>query len=117
MSDTNELLDRLYGLPLGEFTQARDQLAAELRGSGNRDAAARVKKLRRPSVAAWAVNQLVRHHRSEVQGLLSVGGDARTGQREALSGGGAEGIRENTTRRRRVVDRLLGSAEDMLTNG
>lgn len=117
MSDTNELLDRLYGLPLGEFTQARDQLAAELRESGDRDAAARVKKLRRPSVAAWAVNQLVRHHRSEVQELLSVGDDVRTGQRAALSGGGAEGIREITTRRRRVVDRLLDGAEDLLTKG
>lgn len=114
MTDTNEPVDLLYGLPLGEFTAARDQLVAELRESGHRDAAARVKKLRRPSVSAWVVNQLVRHHRSEVQDLLSVGDDVRKGQRAALSGGGAEGIREITTRRRRVVDRLLDGAEDLL---
>jgi hypothetical protein len=115
MADTNESLDRLYGLPLGEFTPARDQLVAELRELGDRDAAARVKKLRRPSVSAWVVNQLVRHQRSDVQELLSVGDDVRTGQRAALSGGGAEGIREITARRRRVVDRLLDGAEDLLT--
>jgi hypothetical protein len=115
MTETNESLDRLYGVPLGEFTAVRDQLAAELRELGDRDAAARVKKLRRPSVSAWVVNQLARVHRSGVQELLSVGEDVRTGQRAALSGGGAERIREITTRRRRVVDRLLDGAEDLLT--
>jgi hypothetical protein len=115
LTDTNAPLDRLYGLPLGEFTAARDQLVAELRESGDRDAATRVKKLRRPSVSAWVVNQLVRQHLSEVQELLSVGNDVRKGQRAALSGRGAERIREITTRRRRVVDRLLDGAEDLLT--
>lgn len=114
MADTNERLDRLYGLPLGEFTPARDRLAADLREHGDGDDAARVKSLRRPTVSAWAVNQLVRNHRSEVQELLSVGEDVRAAQRAALSGGGAEGIRELTARRRRVLDRLLDRAEDLL---
>jgi hypothetical protein len=114
MADTDEHLDQLYGFPLDEFTPARDRLAAELGEQGDRDAAARVKKLRRPSVSAWTVNQLVRNHRGEVQELLSVGDDVRAAQRVALSGGGAEKIREITGRRRRVVDRLLDRAEDLL---
>jgi hypothetical protein len=114
MADTNEHLDRLYGLPLDEFTPARDRLAAELQGHGDAASAARIKKLRRPSVAAWAVNQLIRNHRSEVQELLSLGEEVRAAQRGALSGGGAEKIREITGRRRRVVDRLLDRAEDLL---
>jgi hypothetical protein len=114
MAETNEDLDRLYGLPPDEFTPARDRLAAELKEQGDGDSAAQVKKLRRPTVPAWAVNQLVRNHRSEVQELLSLGEEVRAAQRSALSGGGAEKIREITARRRRMMDRLLGRAEDLL---
>lgn len=116
MADADEHLDRLYGLPLGEFTSARDQLATELREQGDSGAATRVKKLRRPTLAAWAVNQLVRSRRADIQELLSVGDDVRAAQRAALSGGGAEGMREITVRRRRVVDRLLDRTEVLLTN-
>ena len=52
MAETSEQLDRLYGLPLNEFTSARDRLAAELRDQGDRDAATRVGKLR-PSTS-WS---------------------------------------------------------------
>src|SRR5687768_7611745 len=99
MAETDDHLDGLYGLPPDEFTSARDRLAAELQEQGERDAAARLKKLRKPTLPAWAVNQLVRKHRSEVQELLSVGDEVRAAQRAALSGSGAEGIREITGHR------------------
>ena len=114
MADTDKGLARLYGLPLDQFTSAREQLADELRDQGDRDAATTVKKLRRPTVSAWAINQLVRIHRTEVLELLSVGEEVRAAQRAALSGGGAEMIRELTARRRRVVDRLLDLTENLL---
>src|SRR3954464_3795685 len=44
--------DDLYGLPLDEFTSARDALAKRLRGEKRRDDADFVQRLRRPSVAA-----------------------------------------------------------------
>lgn len=110
MADPNDDLDRLYGLALEEFTPARDRLADELRAKGDREAAGRVKKLRKPSVSAWAVNQLVRKHVKNVQELLSVGEDVRS----ALSGGKAGEVRKITDRRRRLVDRLLDLAEDLL---
>jgi hypothetical protein len=114
MADTNGDLDRLFGLPLDEFTIGRDRLTSELREQGNRDAAARVKKLRRPSLSAWAVNQVVRNHLSEVQELLSVGDEVRAAQKAALSRGGAARIREIIDRRRKVVDGLLDRAEELL---
>jgi hypothetical protein len=114
MADVDEHLDRLYGLPLDEFTSARDRLAAELREQGDRDAATHLKKLRRPTLSAWAVNQLVRSRRSDIQELLSVGDDVRAAQRAALSGDAAKGMREITVRRRRVVDRLLDRSEVLL---
>lgn len=114
MADVNERIAELYGLMLDEFTPARDRLAAELREEGD-EAAAEVKKLRRPTVSAWAVNHLVRNHRREVQELFTVSDDIREAQRTALSGSGAEAMREITARRRRVVDGLVHRAEDLLT--
>ena len=54
--------DLLYGLPLDEFTPARNAAAKELRDQGLKAEADAVKALAKPSVAAWAVNQLTRHH-------------------------------------------------------
>ncbi len=65
-----EIIDRLYGLPLAEFTSARNESARELRTTGQRDASQRVKALRKPTAAAGAVNALVRDHREEVEQFL-----------------------------------------------
>jgi chromosome segregation ATPase len=42
-------VDRLYGLPLDEFTAARNSLARELKRSGDSAAATRVQELKKPS--------------------------------------------------------------------
>ena len=52
--------DALYGLPLDAFVAERDALAKRLRTDGRGGDADEVKALRKPSVAAWAVNQVVR---------------------------------------------------------
>ena len=66
----DEIIDRLYGLPLAEFTAARNEAARELRKAGEREAAERVKALRKPTAAAGAVNRLVREQRGEVEQFL-----------------------------------------------
>jgi hypothetical protein len=48
---TDEIIDELYGLPLSEFTQERNQAASELRRAGRGAEADQVKALRKPSVA------------------------------------------------------------------
>ncbi len=65
-----DIIDRLYGLPLAEFTVARNEAVGELRRAGQREAADRVKALAKPTVAAAAVNRLVREHRAEVGQFL-----------------------------------------------
>jgi hypothetical protein len=50
----------LYALDPSEFTAARDARAAETRQAGDRELAAAVKGLRRPSAAAAALNLLAR---------------------------------------------------------
>jgi len=51
-------IDALFKLPLGEFTPARNALAARLKKAGEQAEADAVKALPKPSVAAWVVNQL-----------------------------------------------------------
>src|SRR5262249_42707321 len=56
--DLEERLDRLFRGPLEGFVATRDALAKDLKAAGDKENAARVKALKRPSVSAWAVNQL-----------------------------------------------------------
>src|SRR5437868_2942872 len=51
----------LYQVPLDEFTAARDALAARLKAAGDAPGAAAIKRLRKPSLPAWAANQIVWH--------------------------------------------------------
>ncbi|MDQ5822178.1 MAG: hypothetical protein M3540_12125, partial [Actinomycetota bacterium] len=78
--DVDAELDRLYGLPLDEFTKARNDLSARLKKAGATDAAAEVKALPKPSVPAWAVNQLARTRQREVRALLVAAERSRSGK-------------------------------------
>jgi hypothetical protein len=106
---------RLFELPPEEFTQARDRLARELREEGDADAAAGVRKLKRPSMAAWALNLLVRRHRDEVEELIAAGERLREAQRSVLQGSAREALREASSDRRRLTDALVDRAGELLT--
>jgi hypothetical protein len=54
---SDERLDELYREHPDGFVAGRNELAKELRAAGERDEAERVKKLRRPSAAAWLINR------------------------------------------------------------
>lgn len=106
----------LYGLPLDRFVPVRAALAKSLRGSGNREEADRVAALRKPTVAAWAVNQLVRTQSRAVAELLDAGDALSRAQSEVLAGrGGAQTLRESTLRQRAAVEQLLEAARGLLT--
>lgn len=101
-------VDALYGMPLADFVAARDALAKRLRSEGERDAAAQVKRLAKPSVAAGALNQVVRDHPDEVAALLEVGDEVRAHQASAVGGGDPGPLREATKRRRALLQALVG---------
>ena len=61
--DVLKIADELYSLALGDFTPARDAKAKELKGT---PLAAEVKALKKPSLAAWVVNLLVRQDADSV---------------------------------------------------
>ena len=97
--------DRLYGLPFEDFIPERDATAKQLRKDGEKEAAAVVAKLPKPSQVAWVANQL---GRAGADDLLSAGDAIREAQ---LGGGGREALREATAAQRSAVDALLKEAE------
>jgi hypothetical protein len=69
-------LDALFQLPLAEFTGARNALAAQLKKTGRENEkadAVKVKVLTKPTISAWAVNQLFWDHREEFDELIALG--------------------------------------------
>jgi len=81
MAQTDKDIDRLYQLPLAEFTAARDELAKRTEG----DRAA-VKRLQKPNVPAWAVNQLYWRERDAYDALVRAAQALRTSQAMTLKG-------------------------------
>jgi Skp family chaperone for outer membrane proteins len=106
--------DRLYSLPLEEFTKARNELVRELRKAGKREAADEVAALRKPNLVAWTANQLARRQPEDVRELIRVAKELRRGQRDVLSGRGRERLEEAMRGQREVVHRLLDAARDVL---
>lgn len=104
-----EAADELYGLAPGGFTAARDEKARQLRAAGQRDEAAAIKKLARPTASAWLVNQLVRTASVQMTRLYELGGDLQEAQR-ALAG---DRLRELSVQRRQVVSDLVAAASDL----
>lgn len=101
----------LYGLPLEEFVPARDALAKELRASGDKDAAKRVKSLRRPTVVMWTANQLARKHPDVITELLDAASSARALQERALRGEPvADEVRHASRKRQELINRLAREA-------
>ena len=78
--------DRLYGLPLEQFTRERNQAAREARQAGSREEAEAIAKLPKPTLAVWAINQLVRHEPREIDLLLETGKTLLDAQRASLEG-------------------------------
>ena len=92
-----ELADGLYALPLGDFTPARDALVKEHKA--DKELAARLKALKRPSLAAWVVNLLVRRDAGQVEQVLEVGAALR----EAQANLDGEELRALTRQRRQLT--------------
>jgi len=64
-------IDALFKLPVAEFIGARNSLAATLKRVGRANDANLVKALAKPSISAWAVNQLHWKHREALDSLLA----------------------------------------------
>lgn len=107
-------IDDLFALPPQEFTAARDELAKKLASEGDKERAAEVKGIRKPTLIAWALNQLARRHRDDLEALIEAGDALRSAQRKALSGVKGAEFRPAAERRRKLVQELTRKTVDIL---
>ena len=108
MASASEI-DALFKLPAGEFTAARNALAARLKKAGRTDEAARVKELTRPTATAWAVNQVYWLHPKDFDRLVALDEKVRKAQAS-----GHPSLRDVLDERRKLISELTGRAETLL---
>jgi hypothetical protein len=96
---------KLYGLPLSKFTAARNERAKELK-KDDPELAASVAGLPKPSVAAAALNELVREDPSEVRALIQSGKRLRQAQEAAVSGKKGADLTAAIQEHRGALDRV-----------
>ncbi|MBA3255889.1 MAG: hypothetical protein H0T64_04465 [Pyrinomonadaceae bacterium] len=115
-SETGKLeddVDALFKIPLPEFTGARNTLAAQLKKSGRGDEAVLVKALVKPSISAWAVNQLYWNHRDAFDRLIASGERFHKAQASPVAGKLAN-LRGALDARREALTHLSDLATSLL---
>jgi hypothetical protein len=101
-------VDRLYQLPLAEFTAARNTLAKTAGAAG-----ADIRSLAKPPVAAWAVNQVYWRRRAVYDELIAASQEVRQAH-AAVLGGKAADPRSAGRRHEDAIDAALRAATDIL---
>ncbi|WP_405065015.1 hypothetical protein OG558_23975 [Kribbella sp. NBC_01510] len=95
----------LYGLPPEDFTAARNQVVKQAKDAGDSSRAA-VKALRKPTLAAWLANLLVRIDPDGIAELTDLGEELR----QAHVSRDGRRLRELTLRRHGLVHKLVTTA-------
>jgi DNA repair exonuclease SbcCD ATPase subunit len=106
MDELAAVADRLYAGAVDSFTDARNAAAREVE---DKALAARIKKLKKPSVAAWAVNLLVRRESGQIDSVLALAESLRAAA-EALDG---DELRALTRQRRQLTTALASTARSL----
>ena len=112
----NDRISDLYALSLDEFTDARNALAKELASGGDKAAAAEVRALKKPSVPAWAVNQVARAHPADVEALFDAGANLRDAQKMLMRSGDSSAVKDATAAERQAVKALVARAKKILAD-
>jgi hypothetical protein len=100
--------DQLYAADPAEFTDRRADLVAQARADGDKAAARAIGALRRPTRAAWVVNQLARADPDAIDRLSGLGDELRAAE-QALDGGQ---LRDLSQTRRELLAALTRQALD-----
>jgi hypothetical protein len=111
----DDTIAALYRVPLAEFIDARNTLAASLRKSGDAGGSARVKALPKPTAPAWALNQVFWRARAEYDRMIRAGDRLRDEQQQMLAGravNSREAAQERQAAVRNVVERAAAFLAD-----
>jgi hypothetical protein len=108
MAIIDDEIDRLYQGPLAAFTDARNALAKSARRPD-------LKQLEKPSLAAWAVNQLHWHDGARLEALAAAATALREQHRQTLAGAPAD-VHGAEQRHREATRECLAAAKARLTS-
>lgn len=95
--------DQVYAEPVGGFTAVRDAAA---KSCADKALATRIKQLKKPSLAAWAINLLVRRESEQIDQVLVLAESLRAAA-ESLDG---DELRTLTRQRRQLTSALSTTA-------
>ena len=111
MTDLETAVDQLHAVPLEDFVAERKRLAKELRAAGDRESAAELAKLPKPSAPAWALNRIARDEPEALGGWL----EAAQALREASAGAdrqSGDALRAAMAAHREATRRVLGTVRE-----
>jgi hypothetical protein len=109
MADIDTAIDHLFQGPLEAFTDARNALAKAAKRPD-------VKALAKPSLPAWAVNQVYWHHREVIDRLVTASEAVRAAHERALAGESAD-IAGADQAHREALREAAAAAKAVLTGG
>jgi hypothetical protein len=109
--DLDEAVNQLYGVQPEEFLDARRQLALTTKCAGEPGLAKAIDSVRKPTVAAWAINQLARRRPEEIERLVTLAGSLHEAQ-ERVDG---KALKELGRERTRLIDELVRACAETVT--
>jgi hypothetical protein len=101
-----DAVDELFVGALDEFVKRRDELVKQLKKDGDKETAAEVKALRKPSAAAWAINQVARRSHDAIDALVVAARGVHEAQARAVQGKDGGGLRGATEEWRKCINAL-----------
>ena len=113
--DLDQALAELYDASPEDFVAERKRLAKELKADDRAADAEHLAKLRKPVVAAWALNRLARDHQRDIDLLLDSGHRLRQAQAGVLRGDARETFEQAQKTERETIARLVRAAGQLLT--
>jgi hypothetical protein len=111
VTDLDTAVDQLHAVPLEDFVAERKRLAKELRAAGDRESAAALAKLPKPSAPAWALNHLAREQPDVVGGWLEAAEALRDASANADKASG-DALRAAIAAHRDATRKLLATVRD-----
>jgi len=110
MGEWDDEVAGLYALEPGRFIAARNALAKQMKADGDKDGAAAVAKLGRPTIVAWALNQSARQDPQRVAELVEAAGRVAGAQADLMAGGDAAALRSATAAQRTAAGEVAHTA-------
>jgi len=101
--DLDEAVNQLYGLQPEEFLDARRRLALTTKSAEEPGLAKAIDSVRKPTAAAWAINQLTRRQPDEIERLVTLAASLHDAQ-ERVDG---KALKELGRERTKLVDELV----------